>query len=765
MMNMLPGDSISKVFTVTNIGNLNAVYNIEWKDLYNEIMYDELELSLSCGIYNRTTNVYINSCESVLIPVGTTNNDSIKNNITIDVDTYHKYNLKLTFKEIGSNQDYNQGKNMHGSIIITSGSTSRATLTGILMDQNSSILANKKVIAHSDPVSTITNERGEFSLEGIEFGTHEILVQELNGTSIASDTVTIEESKITDVQNKNILWNDTKRYIYKILVELGTSDVSRLSVIYGNETREDCFEFSLGSINDYKCVAGNRYGLPTITDVVIPNTIGGISVTKIGSRSFNYNQLTSVEMPTTINSIGYGAFGSNNLTSVEIPNSVTSIENYAFEHNQITEFILSDKISTIPTHCFEYNILTSLSLPSSVTKIETNAFANNKLKELALPTSVTIIEDGAFSRNPYDNISGLYVFGVKDSNNDGIAETDYSRIIGCKESSIPSNIELPDTTSNASLKQLDSNLFSNVNINTYSLYLPSTINYIGDNNFSNSNIYELTLPENIGYIGVSAFEDNNITAIDIPSGVTIGSSAFSNNKLTTVNLTEGISEINYSVFADNQLTSIKIPSSVTYIGDYAFANNQLTSISIPKKCWYIGVEAFANNLIRNVTFQTREENCHDGFCENSLLIENSVFGYNPVKYAIIDKQPSSYCLESAFSPLGDDNKDGFSVINIYGKDEDDLNFETYCDGSISSIEEITDASPEIISINNDGASSLTDCFTFNSYYDEYIVTSFNNSCGSKVIVPEYYNGKKVNILNYLTNNPNILIPDTVSSVN
>lgn len=54
------------------------------------------------------------------------------------------------------------------------------------------------------------------------------------------------------------------------------------------------------TIVDYNASCGS--------DVVIPSTIDGNSVTTIGSHAFENNQLTSVTVPNSVTAIGDGAF-------------------------------------------------------------------------------------------------------------------------------------------------------------------------------------------------------------------------------------------------------------------------------------------------------------------------------------------------------------------------------------------------------------------------------------------------------------------------
>lgn len=66
------------------------------------------------------------------------------------------------------------------------------------------------------------------------------------------------------------------------------------------------------------------------TDVVIPDTLDGYSVTAIGANAFEGKGLTSVSIPSSVTFIGNSAFRSNNLTSLIVPGSVNTVEANAF---------------------------------------------------------------------------------------------------------------------------------------------------------------------------------------------------------------------------------------------------------------------------------------------------------------------------------------------------------------------------------------------------------------------------------------------------
>ena len=67
------------------------------------------------------------------------------------------------------------------------------------------------------------------------------------------------------------------------------------------------------------------------TTVIIPSTIDGYTVKAIGDEAFKGSKITSVSIPSTVQSIGWFAFADcSSLTALVVPDSVTSIGYEAF---------------------------------------------------------------------------------------------------------------------------------------------------------------------------------------------------------------------------------------------------------------------------------------------------------------------------------------------------------------------------------------------------------------------------------------------------
>ncbi|MBU5444791.1 leucine-rich repeat protein [Paenibacillus sp. MSJ-34] len=164
--------------------------------------------------------------------------------------------------------------------------------------------------------------------------------------------------------------------------------------------------------------------------VVVPERLGGKTVTAIGDRAFRYAYIVGVTLPDTVTSIGTEAFElCRVLKNVKLPSGLVSIGNHAFNYNQISHITLPDSLEHIGFSAFSYNKLTSVSFPSgiktmdqfafwhneitsvsfpeSMTKIPNHTFVDNKLTSITIPKHITEIGSHAFSANPLTEVTIL----------------------------------------------------------------------------------------------------------------------------------------------------------------------------------------------------------------------------------------------------------------------------------------------------------------------------------------------------------------------
>ena len=141
------------------------------------------------------------------------------------------------------------------------------------------------------------------------------------------------------------------------------------------------------------------------TDIIIPGTIGNITITGIGKSVFERKSLTSVKLPEGLNTIADLAFSYSSLVgTLTLPTTITSIGKGAFDNTRFNgQLILPKGLTTIEDNAFNGNLFSgTLDLPAGITSIGDNAFASCKFNgQLKLPAGLTSIGNRAFSGNSF----------------------------------------------------------------------------------------------------------------------------------------------------------------------------------------------------------------------------------------------------------------------------------------------------------------------------------------------------------------------------
>ena len=402
-------------------------------------------------------------------------------------------------------------------------------------------------------------------------------------------------------------------------------------------TTDSRFTYTVNS--DGTSITLTKY-IGTDTDVIIPSTIDGYTVTSFAQQLLwytNFGNAENIVIPSTVISL-YGGnsstWGSNggkvkNITvddnneyysSIDgvlfnkdktkiirypsgktdniyyIPNTVTNIESNAFYAcSNLIDIKIPSSVTSIGQDAF-YNCisLTSIEISSSVTSIGKRAFNGcTSLTSIEIPSSVISIENYAF----YDCTS-LVSIEIPSS----IISIGNGVFNGC--TSLTSiNVD----SRNQYFTSINGVLFNKEKIIRYpagkiekNYIIPSSVTSIGDYAFEDcKNLISIEIPSSVTSIGDHAFEDcENLISIEIPSSVTsIGYAAFYDcTSLTSIEIPSSVTSIgDLAFYYCTSLTSIEIPSSVTSIGDWAFRDcKSLTSIKIPSSVTSIGKYAFYN---------------------------------------------------------------------------------------------------------------------------------------------------------------------------
>ena len=106
----MPGDFVTKTFSVENTGTEIGYYKINWQEFNNKIDNDELQVEFTCKSYKGSTES--GTCSNLTREAAY--NRDLKSNIEIASGIRHEYTLKLTFMDTNQNQNENQGKSFSG---------------------------------------------------------------------------------------------------------------------------------------------------------------------------------------------------------------------------------------------------------------------------------------------------------------------------------------------------------------------------------------------------------------------------------------------------------------------------------------------------------------------------------------------------------------------------------------------------------------------------------------------------------------------------
>lgn len=386
----------------------------------------------------------------------------------------------------------------------------------------------------------------------------------------------------------------------------------------------------------------------------------------IGESAFYKSNLKEVTLPVGVVAVMAKAFESNQIQKVTLPRTIWWIENEAFADNQLTTVgfpTTTDFMLELHGMPFAFNQIKSVRLPDFTEVVNQNVFAFNPGMEKAPTTDpwnkenklTATLHKGQSNEKTYtagvvymytDNASlkvklqqRIHSIEGKTDNiyspyqrliiNDGTSATqnpdstawnakdfqydEYNAITGLSESGeakrkinkelvIPSKTPDGDTITEIGSTQGLYGLFATEDEQFDSVFLPNTIQKVGERAFYNSGLKDITFSNNLKYIDTMAFSTNKITSVNLPDSVTyIGKGAFSTNAgIERITLPRKITEISDSAFGCSDgknymsnLTEIEIPNTVERIGKRAFAGNNFHNIVIPSSVKEIGEYAFS----------------------------------------------------------------------------------------------------------------------------------------------------------------------------
>ena len=329
------------------------------------------------------------------------------------------------------------------------------------------------------------------------------------------------------------------------------------------------------------------------TYIIIPDQIGGLSVTSIGAEAFKgCASLQSIYISDSVKNIDASAFENcYSLQSITLFYNLTSIGNSAFKGcASLQDVYISNNVKYIDTSAFEgCSYLQSIRLSNSLIAIGSSAFKGcASLQTIYMFDSVTNIDTSAFE-------GCSYLKSVTLSNNlIAIGSSAFKGCASLARITIPNSVtnidpntfenctSLESATLSNSLTSIGTSVFKDCHKLT-SITIPDTVTNFDPNAFENcTSLESVTLSNSLTSIGTSVFKGcTSLKGITIPNTVTnIDSNAFECcTRLKEVILSNTLHAIGTQAFKDcTRLSSIIFPSSVQYIDDEAFKNCSALSL-------------------------------------------------------------------------------------------------------------------------------------------------------------------------------------------
>lgn len=444
-----------------------------------------------------------------------------------------------------------------------------------------------------------------------------------------------------------------------------------------------------------------------VTEIAVPQTIGGAAVTGIGEGAFaDCIVLETIAIPDSITSIGSQAFARDEdlkyiisykadevkdgtLTrsgenAAELPSGITSLSPDAFMTcNSITKFRVKDSNTLLKTYteageagqnnndqneeggeARDYTEGEFL-MSKDGTTIVRYAPGNHVNGDIHIPAGVTTI--GAYSFESCDSTNGVVI------PNTVVSIGDYG-FYGYRGSLIIT-LEEPST-----LTTIGAYAFSHLGI--FDIKLPASVITIGDYCFSNiRNIHQLDISgSSITVVPAYAFADNSdLHELTMPATLKeIKGYAFSGSgNLDTVKfLGETLEKIEAHSFEDcRTLHEIEIPEGVTTIEDSTFAGcGNLGKVVLPDTVTTIGDNAFKDCVTihemvipANVTYIS--ENSFEGARTDLIDTSKSDAAQRVIQTANLKKGSSVYIgnLKYKLVSAPNNNKAKVSVAGVKNK--------------------------------------------------------------------------------------------------
>ena len=379
--NAVPGDTISKVITVKNIGTKNVSYSLYWGNLINTIDNYELHVTLDCKSYTNygeETQTESGTCENIYraVPISdTVTTGNIKGNISIDPNITHEYTVTVKF----DNKNYPQNGNMN------------RTFTGKI-----------GIEEYIDPAVTNCTFDGEM-VQGAEYVNGQYTYRYMQEGVYSND------SSLAWVDIKDKGWgvqltdkDSTAVAIGNVCTYINNEPVISMSYMYSGSAAES---INLSSFNTSKVKNMKAMFYKVTTTTLDTSSFDTSSVTdmsymfysqatKIDASGFDTSNVTDMSNmfsdaeATTLNVSNFNTSKVNNMNSMFSSTNATTLDLSNFDTSKVTNMgsmFFGSKVNNLDLSNFDTSNVTDMSNMfwfSSASVIDVSGFDTSKVTNM-----------------------------------------------------------------------------------------------------------------------------------------------------------------------------------------------------------------------------------------------------------------------------------------------------------------------------------------------------------------------------------------------
>ena len=563
MNNIKPGNTITKEISVKNTGTLDTSYNLVWKELINEITNDEMVIEATCTRLN-SSGVEEGTCESLSsTPI---KRIKIKENVLVESNITHKYNITITFKETNAEQNYNQGKNFTGTL----GINEYVDNTPIYCTFDGEMVQGAEYV--NGQYTYRYKQKGAYSSSDLSWTNIE---EDGWGVQLTDKTSTepVTSKLCTHINNKPVT---SMSYMFAgseaSTIDLSSFNTSNVTNMKGMFYGSRGFLGPMNSINNYNEIGnGNIVQMASVSDETLNLDLNNFEISKvINMKEMFYEPGEFIE---SVNNI-------NNLNKYNVIDNISSIQEIAVGDKGLILDLINFDTSNVTnmSEMFAWNEATTIDLSSFDTSNVTD------MNDMFRISAATTLDLSSFNTSNVTDMSGMFLSSaVKNLNLSNFDTSKVTNMSNMFDSSAYATLDLSSfDTSNVTdmtamfasceATTLDVSSFDTSNVtNMNSMFHNSAATTLNLSNFDTRKVTNMS----------NMFDSSAATILDLSSfdtsKVTDMSGMFRWSKATTLDLSNfdtskvtDMREMFYNcnnlktIYASDKFNTNSITSSYTY---------------------------------------------------------------------------------------------------------------------------------------------------------------------------------------------------------